>query len=148
MAEHSVPAEQQALEAVSLILHEIVDALLGLLMSGTAIAGREGALPHRTASRVCQVCVQRSEAVLRQCSTVTAGTQIARPSHHSLRRVFRARVSACASVSGPRRFRALPSPAQSSRRRLASAGTALVGLRLRLLQERARGRASFTELDA
>ena len=28
MAEHSVPAEQQALEAVSLVLHEIVDALL------------------------------------------------------------------------------------------------------------------------
>ena len=28
MAEHSVPAEQSALEAVSLVLHEIVDALL------------------------------------------------------------------------------------------------------------------------
>lgn len=28
MAEHSVPGEQQALEEVSLVLHEIVDALL------------------------------------------------------------------------------------------------------------------------
>ena len=40
MGEHSVPAEQSALEEVSLVLHEIVDALLDRRRSPVAAAGR------------------------------------------------------------------------------------------------------------